>query len=74
MIFFCSVDNEVIEYHILDFYKNLYVKSISDIQNTSSIEDFIRTYIPKLVSFEENMMLIKCPNFLEIKNVVFSLI
>ena len=31
---------------------------------------FIGTYIPELVSYEENMMLIKCPNFLV---VVFNL-
>jgi len=37
------------------------------------MNDFIGTYIPELVSSEENMMLIKCPNFLEIKNVVFNL-
>jgi len=37
------------------------------------MEDFIGTYIPELVSSKENMMLIKCPNFLEIKNVVFNL-
>jgi len=37
------------------------------------MEDFIGTYIPKLVSSEENMMLIKCPDFLEIKNVIFNL-
>jgi len=27
------------------------------------MEDFIGTYIPRLVSSEENMMLIKCPDF-----------
>jgi len=37
------------------------------------MEDFIGTYIPELVSSKKNMMLIKCPNFLEIKNVVFNL-
>jgi len=37
------------------------------------MEDFISTYILELVSSEKNMMLIKCPNFLEIKNVVFNL-
>jgi len=37
------------------------------------MEDFIGTYIPEMVSSEKNMMLIKFPNFLEIKNVVFNL-
>jgi len=66
-------DPKLIQDHILDFYKNLYAKSISNVQDTSNMEDFIGTYIPKMVSSEENMMLIKCPNFLEIKNVVFNL-
>ena len=42
-------------------------------QDTCNMEDFIGTYIPELVSSKKNMMLIKCPNFLEIKNVVFNL-
>jgi len=67
------IDNEVIEDHILDFYKNLYAESVSNNQDTSNMEYFIGTYIPELVSFEENMMLIKCPDYLEIKNVVFNL-
>jgi len=37
------------------------------------MEDFIGTFFPELVSSEENMMLIKCPNYLEIKNVAFNL-
>ena len=37
------------------------------------MEDFMGFYILELVSFEENMMLIKCPYFLEIKIVVFNL-
>jgi len=37
------------------------------------VEDFIGTYILELVSSEENMMLIKCPNVLKIKNVIFNL-
>jgi len=27
------------------------------------MEDFIGTYIPELVFYEDNMMLIKCPDF-----------
>ena len=57
----------------MDFYKTLYAESISHVQDTSNMEDFISTYIPELVSTEENMILIKCPDFLEIKNVVFNL-
>jgi len=37
------------------------------------MENFIDTYILELVSSEENMMLIKCLDYLEIKNVVFNL-
>jgi len=37
------------------------------------MKDFIGTYIPAMVSFEENIMLIKCPDYLEIKNVIFNL-
>jgi len=50
------IDNEVIwdpqliEDHILDFYKNLYVESVSNDQDTSYMEDFIGTYIPEFVS------------------------
>jgi len=62
---------ELIEDYILDFYKNLYAESISNVPDTSNMKYFIGTYIPELVSFEENMMLIKCPDFLELKNVVF---
>jgi len=66
-------DSKIIEDHILDFYKNLYVESISNVQDTSNVEDFIGSYIPELVSSEENMMLIKSSDFLEIKTVVFNL-
>jgi len=68
-----QIDNEVIEDHILDFYKNLYAESISNVPNTSNMEDFIGSYIPELVSSEENMMLIKCPDFSKIKTAVFNL-
>jgi len=37
------------------------------------MEDFIGTCVPELVTSEENMMLIKCPDFLEIKNAIFNL-
>jgi len=73
------IDNEVIEDpkliedHILDFYKNLYAEPISNVPDTSSMEEFIGSYIPELVSSEENIMLIKCPDFLKIKIVVSSL-
>jgi len=78
-IYCLRIDNEVtedpklIEDHILDFYKNLYVESIFNVPDTSNMEDFIGSYIPELVSSEENMMLIKCPDFLEIKTIVFNL-
>ncbi|XP_068504366.1 uncharacterized protein [Phaseolus vulgaris] len=57
------IDNEVIEDpklikdHILDFYKNLYTESISNVWDTSNMEDFIGAYIPKLVSSEESMIM-----------------
>jgi len=66
-------DPKLIEENILDFYKTLYVEFISHVQDTWNMEDFIGTYIPELVSFKENMKLIKCSHFLEIKNVVFNL-
>ena len=62
------VDPKIIEKHILDLYKTLYAKSISHDQDTCNMEDFIGTYVPNLVSSEEYMMLMKCPEFLEIKN------
>ena len=61
------IDNEVIE------DPKLYAEFISNVPDTSDMEDFIVSYILELVSSEENMMLIKCPDFLEIKNVVFNL-
>jgi len=66
-------DPKLIEDHILEFYKKNYVESISNVPDTTNMEDFISSYIFELVSSEENMMLIKCPNFLEIKTVVFNL-
>jgi len=66
-------DSKLIEDHILDFYTNLYAESISNVQDTRNMKDFIITYILELVSSDENMILIKCPEFLEIKNVVFNL-
>ena len=66
-------DPKIIEEHILDFYKTLYAESISHDQDTSNMKDFIGTYVPNLVSSKENMMMMKCPDFLEIKNVIFNL-
>ena len=43
-------DPKIIEKHILDFYKTLYAESISHDPDTSSMEDFIGTYVPNLVS------------------------
>ena len=57
----------------MDFHKNLYVQSLFNVLDTSNIEGFIGSYIPELVSSEENMMLIKCSDFLEIKTIVFNL-
>jgi len=51
-----QIDNEVIEDpqliedHILDFYKNHYTESISNDQDIGNMEYFIGTYIPELVS------------------------
>jgi len=73
------IDNEVtedpklIKGFILDFYTNLYTKSISNVSDTSNIKDFIGSYIPELVSSKENMMLIKYPDFVETKKVIFNL-
>ena len=57
----------------MDFYKNLYAESLSMFRIQVIWKIFIGSYILELVLFEENMMLLKCPNFLEIKNVVFNL-
>jgi len=73
------IDNEIIEDpkliedHILGFYKNLYAETIFNDRDTSSTKKFISTYILELVSFEDNTMLIKCLDSLEIKNEVFNL-
>ena len=40
-------DPKLIEEHILDSYKTLYVVSISHVQDTSNMKDFIGTYIPE---------------------------
>jgi len=65
-------DPKIIEDHILSFYKNIYYDSIG------SSFDFhtrlIAKHIPNLVLDEENSMLIKCPNFEEIKQVIFNII
>jgi len=66
-------DPKLIEEHILNFYKTLYAECISHVQDTNNMEDFIGTYIPELVSFEENMMLIKCPDFLKSRVLFLTL-
>jgi len=66
-------DPKLIEDHILDFYKNPYVDSNPNAHITGNMEDLIGTYIPTMVSSGENIMLIKCPDYLEIKNVAFNL-
>ena len=57
----------------MDFYKKNYVEYVSNDQDIGNMEEFISTYIPDLVFCKQNMMLIKCPDYLEIKNVVFNL-
>ena len=57
----------------MDFYKKIYAEFVSNDQDIGNMEDFFGSYIPELVSFEENMMLIKYPDYLEIKNVIFNL-
>jgi len=57
----------------LDFNKNLYAESICNVSDTSNMGDFIGSYIPELASSKENMMLNKCLDFLEIKNVVLNI-
>jgi len=64
---------KLIEDHILYFYRNIYDDYNPNTQTTGNMEDFIGTYIPAMVSFKKNIMLIKCPGYLEIKNVVFNL-
>ena len=43
-------DSKLIEEHILDFYKTLYVEFISRVQDIGNIKDFIGTYIHEMVS------------------------
>ncbi|XP_068474775.1 uncharacterized protein [Phaseolus vulgaris] len=76
MIWFKDGDRNVVFFHVA--VKRIHNSSgihrlRIDNEDISNMEDFIGTYIPELVSSKENMMLIKCPNFLEIKNVVFNL-
>jgi len=66
-------DSKLIEDHILDFYRNFYAESNSNGSNTSSKEDFIGSYIPEMFSSEENIMLTKCSDYLEIKRSIFNL-
>jgi len=42
-------DPTLIKEH-LDFYKTFYAESISHVQDTNNMEDFIGTNIPELVS------------------------
>jgi len=60
-------DPKLIEDHILDFYRNLYVDSNINAHTTSNMEDFIGTYIFAMVSSKENIMLIKCHRCRKVK-------
>ena len=62
-------DSKLITNHILNFY----AESNSNDQATGSMKKFICTYIPETVSSEENIILIKCSNYLKIKNETFNL-
>jgi len=66
-------DPKLTEDHILEFYRNLYVDSNPNAHIIGNTNDFICTYIPAMLSSEENIVLIKCPDYLQIKNVVFNL-
>jgi len=66
-------DSKLIKGHVLDFYRNLYAESNCNGPTTGSMEEFIGSYIPEIVSSKENIMLTKCPYYLEIKNAVFNL-
>jgi len=44
-------DHKLIEDHILNFYQNLYVVSISNDHDTGSMEEFIGTYIPVFLNW-----------------------
>jgi len=73
---FCGgilVPSQGLGYFGIEFLNWINTNDLSHVQDTCNMEDFISTYIPELVSSTKNMMLIKCPNFLEIKNVVFNL-
>jgi len=66
-------DLKDIEEYILSFYKTLY--DFSDTNNvfTNFREDMIVAHIPRVVSKDENSMLVKCPFNDEIRKVVFAL-
>jgi len=57
----------------LDFYRNFCADSNPNAHTTGNTEDFIGTYISAMVSSKENIMLIKYPDYLEIKTVVLNL-
>jgi len=71
---FVIEDPKLIEDHILAFYKNLYVDSNHNAYITGNTNDFIGTCVLDMVSSKENIMLIKCLDDLEIRNVVFNLL
>jgi len=43
-------DSKLIEDHILDFFRNLYAEYNSNSLNTGSMEEFIGSSIPEMVS------------------------
>jgi len=65
-------DPKDIEKHILSFYKILYDSFDTNNVSTKFREDMIIAHIPRVVSKDENFMLVRCPSNDEIKKVVFA--
>jgi len=66
-------DSEDIQEHILSLYKTLYDSSDTNNVSTKFREDMIVANILRVVSEDENFMLVRCPFNDEIKKVVFTL-
>jgi len=66
-------DPKRIEEHIFSFYKTLYDSSDTKYVSTNVREDMIVAHIPRVVSEDENFMLVRCPSNDEIKKVVYAL-
>jgi len=65
-------DPKDIEEHILSFYKTLYNSYDTNNVSINFRKYMIVAHIPRVVSEDENSMLVKCPSNDEIKKIVFA--